>query len=226
MKIVAFVPIKLNNRRLPNKNLLKVFDNKSILELMLERLESLYKKKIIDKAFVFSSSESLEEIVHSYEGCIFLKRPDSLDKDYTTSNEIVKEFIRNIPADVYVLCHATSPFIREKTFIDCINAVVVDSYDSAFLAKRIYGLTWFNNSPLNFDIEKIPRTQDLNCVDIEISTPYVFKYDVARDSGTRYSKNVYIHQSSSYEDVDIDTVDDLDYAVYIYNKKIKDIYDE
>ena len=70
MKIVAFVPIRLNSKRVVNKNL-KLLGDKP---LMCYILDTLVKIKAIDEVYVYCSQEEI--IKYLPERVKFLKRPE------------------------------------------------------------------------------------------------------------------------------------------------------
>ena len=68
MKVVALVPIKLNNMRLPNKNILDLA-GKPLCSYMTSNLLNV---KGIDECYVYCSDESIMDYMP--EGMKFLKR--------------------------------------------------------------------------------------------------------------------------------------------------------
>lgn len=70
MKTVAFVPIKLDNQRLPGKNTMRFDDGTSLITVFLK---TLVKVKGFDEIYVFCSDTSIKE--HLVPGVQFLKRP-------------------------------------------------------------------------------------------------------------------------------------------------------
>lgn len=94
MKTVAFVPIRLNSKRVVGKNL-KPLGGKP---LMWYILETLVKVKGIDEVYVYCSSEEI--IPHLPEGVKFLKRSEWLDRDETLGEEIYDAFTKEIDADI------------------------------------------------------------------------------------------------------------------------------
>ena len=54
MKTVAYIPIKLNNERTPGKNIKKMFNGKSIVQILQETLVRLNN---LDEIYVFCSDE-------------------------------------------------------------------------------------------------------------------------------------------------------------------------
>lgn len=50
---------------------------------------------------------------------------------------MLKAFAEDVDADIYVLAHATAPFIKAKTIETAIDKVKNEEYDSAFTVKPI-----------------------------------------------------------------------------------------
>jgi CMP-N-acetylneuraminic acid synthetase len=102
-----------------------------------------------------------------------------VDTQVATPQDIIKEFIRLIDADIYMVAHVTSPFVSIPYFEECIESVISGAFDSSFTSEKIQKLLWKNDAvPLNFNANAIPRTQDLLPIYAEVSASYVFKKDV------------------------------------------------
>ncbi len=214
MKTVAFMPIKLNNERVPGKNLKPMDDGKILISFMLETLFQVKKDGIVDDIVVFCSSEKIKEYLPDYVN--WVRRPEILDSQKATSNDIIREFLKVYNADLYAMCHATSPFIRKEHIEECINAVKSGKFDSAFSGKKIQNFMWKNNSPLNFERSCYPRTQDLEPIYEELPTPYVFSRKVFEETGGRTGRTPYIAECSNIEAIDIDNPEDFELANRIY----------
>jgi len=214
MKVVAFVPIKLNNERAPGKNIKKFFDGTPLIHFILK---SLVQVENLDEIYVFCSDESICEYL--IDGVKFLKRPKYLDTKEATPQDIINEFIKLVDADIYMVSHATSPFVKVEHFEECINAVKSGKYDSSFTGEKIQKLLWkCNNTPLNFDPKKVPRTQDLEPIFSEVSAAYVFKKETFLKLGRRVGLTPYITEVSGVECVDIDYPEDFKIADAIYKE--------
>jgi len=187
MKIVAIVPIKLNNRRLPGKNLMKFNNGKYMFSYIFNTLLKIEK---INDTYVYCSDDSIKKILP--KGVKFLKRDESLDSDSAKMNDILYNFAKTIKADVYVLSHVTSPFISEKSILEGINHIINDDYDSSFSGKSIQEFMWQNNRPLNYDLKMIPRSQDLPELIIETCGFYIFKRSLIIKHHRRIGNNPYI----------------------------------
>ena len=214
MKIVAIMPIKLQNERLPGKNT-KLLGDKPLLQY---ELISLVETGLLDSINVYCSNESVCEYLP--DGVNFIKRPDFLDLPTSNFSQIFENFIKVVDADIYVFAHATAPFVSVNTMKECIEAVKSGEYDSAFCATKIQDFLWENGEPLNFDAENIPRSQDLNPIYRETSGVYVFTKEVFEKYHRRIGKRPYVKEVTFKEAVDINNPEDFDLAEALLNVDI------
>lgn len=215
MKVVAFVPIRLNSKRVVGKNL-KMLGGKPLMCYILDTLANIKK---IDEVYVYCSQESIKEYLP--EGVKFLKRPEYLDRDETLGKEIYEEFTKTIDADIYILAHTTSPFMKQETVENALDKIVNDGYDSAFSCEKIQTFTWYDGKPLNYDLKEIPRTQTIEPIYVETSAFFMFKRDIWKIHKQRIGFKPYMAQVDKIEGVDIDWPEDFDFAEKIletYNK--------
>lgn len=206
MKTVAFVPIRLNSKRVVGKNL-KMLGEKP---LMCYVLETLAKVKGVDEVYCYCSNE--EVIKYLPEGVKFLKRPEFLDRDETLGKEIYEEFTKTIDADVYILAHTTSPFMKKETFDNALHKIINEDYDSAFSAEKIQTFAWYKGKTLNYDLKEIPRTQTIEPVYVETSAFFMFKRDVWKVHKQRIGFKPYMALVDKIEGVDIDWPEDFEFA--------------
>ena len=216
MKVAAFVPVKLNNERAPGKNT-KRFDDG--MPLITHFLKTLVQVPEIDELYVFCSKEEIKD--YMVPGVRFLKRPESLDTKEATPQDIISTFMSIVDADVYMVCHCTSPFVKAERFSECIHKVCEEGYDSAFTGEKIQRLMWHDGQPLNFDAANVPRTQDLPVYYNEVSAAYVFKKETFETLHRRIGLNPYICEVSGVECVDIDYPEDFEIANAIYMNILK-----
>lgn len=211
MKIVAIMPIKLQNERLPGKNT-KLLGDKPLLQY---ELISLVKTNMLDSINVYCSDESVCEYLP--DGVNFIKRPEFLDLPTSNFSQIFENFIKAVDADIYVYAHATAPFITVETMKQCIEAVKSGKNDSAFCAVKIQDFLWENGEPLNFDASNVPRSQDLNPIYRETSGVYVFTKEVFEKYHRRIGVKPYVKEVSFKEAVDINNPEDFDLAQALLN---------
>lgn len=171
MKTVAFVPLRLNSQRVAGKNL-RLLGGEPLMCHILRTLAGIGE---IDEVYAYCSDERICEYLP--QGVRFLRRSPDLDRDTTLGREIYDSFTADVEADLYVLAHATSPFIRAETVADALRHVRSGEYDSAFSAEKIQTFAWFEGRPLNYALDDIPRTQTIEPVYIETSA---FSFSRAR----------------------------------------------
>jgi CMP-N-acetylneuraminic acid synthetase len=211
MKVVAFVPIRLNSKRVVGKNL-KLLGGKP---LMWYILETLVKVGNIDDVYVYCSSEDI--VPHLPEGVKFLKRSEWLDRDETLGEEIYDAFTKEVEADVYMLAHTTSPFIKASTISTAIDKVTSCEHDSAFSAQKIQTFTWYKGQPLNYGLKKIPQTQKIEPVFVETSAFYIFRRELWTVEHQRVGFNPYMAVIDQIEGIDIDYPEDFAFAEKVVN---------
>lgn len=202
-KVVAIIPIKLENERLPGKNLL-LLGGKPLLRHILDTLNAV---KEIDKIYVYCSNKLIQNYLPS--NILFLERDAQLDLPTSNFTEIFHSFSQQIQADTYVYAHATAPFLTSETISECIHAVNHLSYDSAFTAIKIQDFLWQDGVSLNFDSTQVPRSQDLPIVYRETSGVYVFETRVFSKYKTRVGKTPYIKEVCYQEAIDINELNDF-----------------
>ena len=104
--VVAFVPLKMNNERVPGKNTLPFGDSRP---LVAHILDALLEVEGLDDIVVYCSDPSVEALLPA--GVRHLTRSTDLDQSSTKINEVLRAFALDVPADVYVLAHATAPLL-------------------------------------------------------------------------------------------------------------------
>ncbi len=216
MKIVALVPVKLNNVRLPNKNTKEFTNGRPLITYILETLK---KVKNLDDIYVYCSNPEIKKFLP--EGVKYLRRSESLDQNTTKINEVLASFANDVDADIYVQTHATAPFVKEERFEEGLEAVLNKGYDSALTVKKLQDFLWKDGKPFNYSLDNIPRTQDLEPIYEETSGFYIYKKEVLKEKNCRIGEKPYLVEVSEIESVDIDEAEDFIIADAIYNQILR-----
>lgn len=216
MKIVAIVPMKLNNRRLPQKNTKRFTNGKPLCSYILSTLLEIDK---IDEVYVYCSNPEIKEFIPNKVK--FLQRRESLDKDTTSMTEVLTCFTKEVPADIYVMTHTTAPFISKESIQKGLESVVSGKYDSSFAAKKLQDFLWMEGKPFNYTLDNIPRTQDLQPIYEETSGFYIYTHDVMTELHRRIGENPFIVEIGEIESIDIDEAEDFIIADAVYNHIFK-----
>lgn len=217
MKIVSFIPIKLNNQRLPGKNLLPL-NGRATCEYIFDTINQV---DLIDEKYVYCSDEKI--VPYIPKGLKFLKRDTYLDGYQVKGLEIIERFVQDVDADIYVLTHVTQPFTKSESITKALKKVISGEYDSAFSAVALQDYMWMNGKPLNYDMKNIVRTQDLDPIYMETGAFFIFRKEVFTKLHQRIGEHPYIYEIDQFEAVDIDTAEDFAFAevvaAYLSKKK-------
>lgn len=206
MKIVSFIPVKLNNQRLPGKNTLPL-GNKLMCDYIFETVKGIPE---IDEKYVYCSDDSIQKYIPL--GLTYLKRDSYLDGFQVKGLEIIEYFIRDVDADIYVLTHVTQPFTKTESIREALLKVMSGEYDSAFSALEIQDYCWYQRRPLNYDMRDIVTTQNLEPVYMETGAFYIFTKEVFERYHQRIGKKPYMKIIGQLEAVDVDTAEDYKMA--------------
>jgi CMP-N-acetylneuraminic acid synthetase len=206
MKVVAFVPMRLNSKRIAQKNL-RMLGGKPLLFYIFNTLLQVNK---INDIYAYCSSESVIPLLPA--NITFLKRDKQLDDDLTLGREIYESFCNTVDADIYILAHTTSPFIKAESINFALDKVLIEGYDSAFSVQQFKTFAWYNNKPLNYQLSHIPRTQDLKPVFIETSAFFIFTREIWINKKQRIGDNPFLQIVNNIEGIDIDNPEDFNLA--------------
>jgi len=205
MRVAAFTPIRLNNTRLPGKNLMPLGD-RPMLNYAIEAVDALGLPN-----FVWCSDPSVMTDVDS-KHAEFLERPVELDGNDVLGEDIYRAFAERVYADIYLLYHVTSPLLRTEYFRQGVDAVVSGEHDSAFSVRRSRTFVFVDDVPYNFEPGKLPQTQNLPVMHLATSGFFVFERDVLMMGGSRIGKTPKPIEVDMAGAVDIDEQEDFNNA--------------
>lgn len=221
MKIVSFIPIKLNNQRLPGKNTM-LLNGRPMCDYIFETISNI---DIINEKYVYCSDEAIKPYILPYEkkGLRFLRRDSYLDGFEIKGLEIIERFVNDIDADIYILTHVTQPFTKSESIKNALEKVISGEYDSAFSAIVLQDYMWMNGKPFNYNMKNIVRTQDLTPIYMETGAFFIFKKEVFTNLRQRIGNKPYIYEINQFEAVDVDTAEDFEFAkaVAMYMDSVK-----
>lgn len=216
MKTVALVPIKMNNERVPGKNTKLLCDGTPLIHMILHALKGASE---VDEIYVYCSNEQIKNYI--IPGVHYLKRDEKYDTAQADVNDMFRTFSLNVPADIYVLAHATAPFLKSESINKAVQAVKSGEYDSAIAVRKMQEFLWHDGKAVNYNPLKIPRTQDLEPLYVETTGMYVFTKEVIQQRRSRIGERPYLQIVSAIEATDINNPDDFAIADAIYSYVIK-----
>lgn len=206
MKVALFIPIKLNNQRLPGKNIMDLA-GRPVCDYLFKTVSEIDE---IEEKYVYCSDEAIKQYMP--ESLTFLKRDKALDDYLVKGLDIIEAFVNDVDADIYVLTHVTQPFTKAASIRNALEKVVSGEYDSAFSAVALQDYMWYQGKPFNYDLTDIVRTQELEPVYMETGAFFIFRKEVFTKMHRRIGENPFIYEIDQFEAVDIDTREDFEFA--------------
>jgi len=222
MKIIALIPFWTDYKSLQEsltcKPLVKV-SGKSLINRTIEIINHI---KLIDKTVVFTSDSEVFDHIDDSVSYQIVQRDASLNSDKASIEDIINEFLQVSDADIVVLIHPKSPFIRPQTIEECVEKVLIGGFDSAFVATQLFHSikrqAWYKGKPLNYLIDKDTTIlSELEPVLIESSSIYVFTRALFKKNRHRIGENPYIKEVGHFEGFEVNNKDDLTMAELMIN---------
>ena len=209
MKVVAFATIKLQSQRVPHKNTQPIGSK----PLCYHILNTALQVDGIDEIYVYCSDDTVVKYIP--KNVKFLRREPWLDGDEIRAKDTYTAFLNDIDVDIYIALCTTSPFTLKETLQNALNKVKYEEYDSAFSAKKFQTFAWYKNNPINYDLTNVPRTQDIEPIYVETSAFFIFTKELWKNHSRRIGFKPYIQEVGEIESIDIDTMEDLEFAQII-----------
>ena len=160
MKISVLIATRKGSKRIKNKST-KKFGKSNLTKIKIN--QALKLKKIINNIYFSSDIKSLNIYAKS-KGCINIFRP----KKYLGKSTISQfgPFLANQIKEEHI-CYLTntSPLIKTETIAKCIKLykkLNFKKYDSIATFTKVNDFIWDKSKPINYEIKKQPRSQDLD----------------------------------------------------------------
>lgn len=218
-KIVAIIPARGGSKRIKNKNKLEFLGK----PLLAWTIESALNSSHISDVYVSSDDYDILSIAKKY-GAKPINRPIELADDIIMPdasvvhayNEIGKEY------DYIVFIQPTSPFRRKDDINNAIEKIIEKGADSLLSVVPTHAFLWKQKgdffNPVNYDYLARPRSQD-NVQYKENGSIYIMKPEILLKNQNRLGGNVAIYEMEDWQNVDIDTKEDLEFAEYLFKKQ-------
>ena len=220
MNTIAIIPARGNSKRLAGKNLL-LLDGIPLIAHSI--LFAQANSEIIDEVYVTTDDFKIKEIALLY-GAKVIDRPAELSGDLEPTVSALKHVLQNIEkVDSVVLLQPTNP-LRPKNLLreafEVYNSKEVDSLFTVSRNHQKFGkIVDDRYIPFNYIIGQ--RSQDLEPIYFENGLLYISKAELIL-SDIIISQNAKPFMvDHTFAKIDIDTIEDLEYAEYLITKKIQ-----
>ena len=218
---IAILPARIGSKRIKKKNI-KFFNGKPILAWTFQ---ILVKSKLFDKIIISSESDIVLKVAKKVGFREAIKRPKRLADNFTETKEVIKHAIKELEKkyDLNNICcvYPCNPFIKIKDLKKEFS--ILKKKNNAFIfpisryTHPIERALFYKDSKLNYINKKYQntRTQDLKPKFYDVGQFYLAKKEIWTNLKKR--KNVGV-EISPYGCMDIDTMDDWNYAEILHKK--------
>jgi CMP-N-acetylneuraminic acid synthetase len=210
----AFLPIKHHSERVPGKNFL-LLNGKPLFMWIVDAL--LACEKISQIVIDTDSDDDYLQGLKSVDRIVLKKRAPSLIGDDVSMNLLIEDFLSDQINDVFLMTHATNPFLSSKTItaaIEKFNEEVKNDFDSLVSVNTFQSRFYDQGfNPVNHKPNVLLKTQDLPLVYEENSCLYIFtKKSFEGNNKNRIGKSPFLFTTPKFESIDIDTREDWNFA--------------
>jgi len=225
--MIAIIPARSGSKGLPGKNIKILIDK----PLIAYSIEAALKARSISEVIVSTDDAHIAQIAIEYGAKVPFLRPKSLATDealavdnYIYTIERLNK-LRSKQIDSFVVLQPTSPLRTTKDIDEAINLFYRKNADSVIsYTKESHPIYW--HKKINDDLSFSEIFNDLNIKNRQAyedtyypnGAIYVFKFDLIKKK-QYYSKKSFAYLLPRERAVDIDTIQDFEYAEFLLKKK-------
>lgn len=218
--IKALIAVRSGSQRVVNKNL-RSFAGSNLLEIKINQLKRI---KELDGIIVNSNDKDMLLIAHKL-GCETVERDEYYASNSVIMSEVYKNMAENSNTDIILYANATNPLVKDETISTAIRMFYEnenENYDSLNSGHLIKEFLFKNNMPVNYDLRKQPRSQDLPELYALNFAINILKRDTMISNMNVVGLKPYIFGIDEIEATDIDNQIDFEFAEFVYNKLKKE----
>jgi len=207
-KIIAIIPARYGSKRIKNKNLLIIKNNKTLLDLTY--LQAI-KSKYIDKILLTTESKKITNYCKSIGFKNIILRPRYLSTDKAKSEDVILHALSSIKEkfDYFILLQPTSP-LRSRSDIDnSLRVFLRNNNDALISISKSRNSRFAVKTKKKLIIYKQDSSQKLAtylCINGAI---YIAKINYFKKNKSFYGSNTGYFLMPKKRSIDIDTHADL-----------------
>ena len=225
--MLAILPARKGSKGIHNKNT-KILNGKPLIAWTLE---SLIQSKKVSEILVTTNDDKVVDICNHYKINVPFKRPNYLCTDKALAINVYKHAInfinkkRSNKIKEFIVTLPTSPLRTSKHIDDAIRLYKKAKADSLISCKKLdFPSDWIFNIKKNYYIIKNKRSKNSNRQDLEFQfipngAIYILKFDILKKLKSYYTEKTVAFIMERNESVDIDDIDDFNYASYLMKNK-------
>ena len=230
--MLAIIPARGGSKGLPGKNIKPLLGK----PLIAYAVEAALKSKYIDRVIVSTDDEEIARVAREAGAEVPFMRPAELASDTATAVDVyihATEFMMNQtgePIEKFMVLLPTAP-LRTVDHIDAaveaFNEKGCDTLISVTEAEtppswymNMDGRGCISNSGFGMKGAIVNNRQVNDAYYIPNGAIYILDYKLLKEKRTYYSDNTYGFVMSRLESIDIDNIDDFEYAEFLMKKKM------
>lgn len=216
--IKALIPVRAGSERVKNKNI-RPFAGSNLLEIKIKQLQQI---NVLDGIIVNSDSDEMLELARNL-GVATFKRDAYYASSSVPINEVYKNLAENTDSDIIVYTNVTNPLLKIESINNAIEMFLnkSDSNDTLNSAHLIKEFLWENGKPINYQLDNMPKSQNLPNIYALNFALNIFKKEFAVKNASIVGRNPLLYPLDLIESIDIDNEIDFEFAEFMY-KKIQD----
>lgn len=224
--MIAIIPARGGSKGLPRKNI-KLLNGKPLIAYTIE---AALRSQKVSEVIVSTDCEEIAKIAREYGAKVPFMRPDFLATDTATSLDVYKymfdrlEEERNTIINRFIVLQPTSP-LRTNVHIDEAITLFEEkkAYSVISFCKEEHPVFWhkfIDNSGRFEDVftgDYIKNRQEIKPTYFPNGAIYIFNKAVL-STGKYYTNQSYAFVMNRWSSVDIDTIEDFEYADFLIQK--------
>ena len=212
-----FLIIKKHSERVVNKNFIEI-GGKSLWKHLVYELKGEDVYIDTDSEKILKECKKLSWVTAYPRKQEFIDYENN-DKSYLSPvlmmiNNFLDTYVED-DNEIIITPHVTSPFIKHQTIKKAI-AKLDEGYDSIHSVTEHQEFSYYKGKPINFNIDVVQKTQDLEPIVMSNGAFFIFKKKVFKENNNRMGQNPYFYVLPPIEDIEIDNYNDLKLAKIIY----------
>lgn len=228
--MLAIIPARGGSKGLSGKNI-KILNGKPLIAYTIEAAK---KASSIDRVLVTTDSREIADVAKRYGAEVPFLRPAYLAEDTSKAQDAyihAVEYMRDeegVDISKFMVLLPTTPFRDEKHIDEAVKRFKRSKADTLISIRKV-------ETPASWMLNKDEQDRIVNCgFDEEFSSGnrqgnivhyvpngaiYILDYELLKTKFTYYSNNTIGYEMCQVDSVDIDNIDDFEYAKYLMGRR-------
>ncbi|MAF25929.1 hypothetical protein CL634_10190 [bacterium] len=203
MKTLSLILARGGSKGIPKKNII-LLKGKPLLQYTIEASQ----KSNVNQTWVSTDCKEIWKVANSL-GADVMRRPESISKDDSKSDDALLHFASKVPFDRLVFIQPTSPLLEAEDIN--MGMAKMDDYDSVFSVYKEHWIPEWNldGTPHRWHVNNRPMRQEMPETHVENGAFYITTREALLKSRLRYSGKMGVVEMPKHRSFQIDTMDDL-----------------